>query len=476
MKRRSLSSVLARLIWLCMVPLVLLAAWLSWSHLQDREVRHLQEADNLARNFATTMDHSLDAKLRALNILALSPLADDPHLWPALYREAQGFRASFDTHVIFADEQRQMLFNTRLPYGAALPHLPIPRGRSAVPIALKTGKPQIGDIVQGPGANLPLVLIVVPVVREDKPTRLMLSLLEIKQIQHRIEQIVLPKDWSVALQDSTGADIARRSPSGFDSRRDVDADHRFVIPLKQSPWSVVLEIPRSTHAAMHLKAMVYLGATLLMAILLGLVGGMLFSRRFAGQVRALAQARKVNAVDTMVFDITELAEARHALDEAQFGLQESRERLQLLIDHAPVALALFDSDMRYLALSLRWREDFELGDQEVLGRSHYEVFPNLLEEWKDGYRRGLAGEVVRCPDGEPWVRSDGQLIWNRWEVLPWYRADGGIAGIVIFVENITESKLAEQKLELALEEQKTGRLAALNLMDDARAAQLAAET
>ena len=43
---RPLSAVLARLIWLCMAPMVLLAVWLSWRHLDDLDEQQQREARN----------------------------------------------------------------------------------------------------------------------------------------------------------------------------------------------------------------------------------------------------------------------------------------------------------------------------------------------------------------------------------------------------------------------------------------------
>jgi PAS domain-containing protein len=56
--------------------------------------------------------------------------------------------------------------------------------------------------------------------------------------------------------------------------------------------------------------------------------------------------------------------------------------LRLFIDHAPAALAMFDREMRYIATSLRWMEDFELGPEPVNGKLHYEIFPGIPERWK----------------------------------------------------------------------------------------------
>ncbi len=159
---------------------------------------------------------------------------------------------------------------------------------------------------------------------------------------------------------------------------------------------------------------------------------------------------------------------------AEAVLGTSQQQLQLLIDHAPVALALFDREMRYLAANRKWHAFFGLGDRDVIGYVHYDIFPDLPEAWKAAHRRGLAGEVVGA-DCEPFYRPDGATVWTRWEVRPWPAADGGIGGIVIFAEDVTDHAEAERALAVAVEEQKAGRLAALNLMDDAQSAQHEAE-
>jgi PAS domain S-box-containing protein len=142
-------------------------------------------------------------------------------------------------------------------------------------------------------------------------------------------------------------------------------------------------------------------------------------------------------------------------------LQAREELLKIFVKHVPAAVAMLDRDMRYIQVSDRWCSDYGVDSSQVVGRSHYDIFPDLPRHWKEVHSRGLAGETIRA-DEDPWYRESG-TTWLRWEIRPWQsRSDGAPGGILIFTEDITRRKQMEealstvsQKLIEAHEEERT---------------------
>jgi PAS domain S-box-containing protein len=127
------------------------------------------------------------------------------------------------------------------------------------------------------------------------------------------------------------------------------------------------------------------------------------------------------------------------------ALQEREEQLRLYAVHSPAAIAMLDRDMKYLVVSQRWMEVYRLEEKSIIGRSHYEIFPEISERWKKIHQRCLAGAVEKG-DEEAFLRADGNTNWIRWEVRPWREADGSIGGIIIFSEDVSERKEAREKI------------------------------
>ena len=166
-----------------------------------------------------------------------------------------------------------------------------------------------------------------------------------------------------------------------------------------------------------------------------------FSHNTGKHYETFAYSPSRGKFSLLIRDITErkLAERK---------LSESEQRLRLFFENAPAALAMFDDRMRYLYASRRWMADYGLGERDLRGMSHYDVFPEVPEAWKGAHRRGLAGEVVK-QEGECFERADGSKQWLRWEIRPWHDIAGKVGGIVISTEDISEQKEAEERLLLA---------------------------
>ncbi|MEG4347434.1 PAS domain S-box protein [Microcoleus sp. A003_D6] len=130
---------------------------------------------------------------------------------------------------------------------------------------------------------------------------------------------------------------------------------------------------------------------------------------------------------------------------AEATVFESKERFQRLVERSADSVAMVDCEMRYLSVSRRWETDCGFGGGEVIGRSHWELFPNLPEYWQQNARACLAG-VLEYSEFVVW-RSTGSVAGQiggavgtsvKWVFRPWKNSSGAIGGLILFASEIAE--------------------------------------
>ena len=142
-----------------------------------------------------------------------------------------------------------------------------------------------------------------------------------------------------------------------------------------------------------------------------------------------------------------IAQMLHALrGEEQRRLAEqrtlrTRAQLETFIAFTPASVAMLDEDLRLLAYSERWRKDFSLPFGDLHGELLYDLLPETPVRWRECYDRALHGEV-ESEEADPYISTDGNVRWFHWEVRPWREDSDRVGGVVMFYEDVTETKRA----------------------------------
>jgi PAS domain S-box-containing protein len=152
---------------------------------------------------------------------------------------------------------------------------------------------------------------------------------------------------------------------------------------------------------------------------------------------------KIIKVQGSFQDITERKQAEERL-------AHSQKLMQYIIEHTNSAVAVHDRNMHYIYVSQRYLDDYKVNENDIIGKHHYDVFPDLPQKWRDVHQKALAGKISKA-DRDPYFRDDGTIEWTRWECRPWYEENGSIGGIIVYTEVITDWINAQEKLRLSHE-------------------------
>jgi len=130
----------------------------------------------------------------------------------------------------------------------------------------------------------------------------------------------------------------------------------------------------------------------------------------------------------------------------QEAVSHSHDLMQYIIHHNQSAIAVHDKDLRYIFVSQKYIDEYDVKDSDIIGKHHYDVFPDLPQKWRDVHQRVLKGEVISA-DRDIYIRQNGMHDWTRWECRPWYEKDGSIGGIIVYTEIITKHIQREIEIE-----------------------------
>lgn len=130
----------------------------------------------------------------------------------------------------------------------------------------------------------------------------------------------------------------------------------------------------------------------------------------------------------------------------QQDLINEKSRLRAFVQHAPAAVAMLDTDMRYITASNQWKKDYQLEKLDIVGKSYYDVFPQIDEAGQTRLIRAMNGTIERKEEDVVRLPGDTEDRYVTWEFRPWYLHGGEVGGVMLFTQDITS--LVRQREEL----------------------------
>jgi PAS domain S-box-containing protein len=161
------------------------------------------------------------------------------------------------------------------------------------------------------------------------------------------------------------------------------------------------------------------------------------------------RAGGLHALKGISQNVTDVALTR---DAAVYGERQARK----LVEEAPFAVALYDRDLRLQVVSPRFLEIFQATEDQVIGRTLHDLTYSARHRFVSAVERALAGETVLRREDQ--LRDGlGQTHTLRWEARPWRDADGEIAGVITYMDDVTalsearrEARANARRLRVAL--------------------------
>jgi PAS domain S-box-containing protein len=474
-----LRTFLLAVVSLTLVPLLGVAGIAIWWSHQDERRAMEQALLYHARSLTVAVDREVETSLAALNALATSSDLDPPDL-RRFYEQARLVRQAYRRWLTVAlvDPSGQQVLNLLRPLGSPLPSL---AGLETFQRTLRTGEPQVSDLVMGPTAGRWVIAVTLPLLRDGKIRHVLVAVMtpesfaSVLAAAHiadgTVGTIVDRKGNVVATTQGQEQQVGKPAPAGFAARAREHEEAVFTGPTlegssaytafsraSRSQFTVGVAVPSEQLEGPLRRSLWLLSAGAVGAFVLSLGLAQLAGRRLAGNLRRLTSAfRAFSRGETVPelpdFRLAELSGVKGALGEAMAllqtrtaELQESEQRHRTMFERNPAGMCQTVTDGRIVACNEAFARilGFERpADVLAANVGQFYAQPKEREQLLDRVKaEGTAVNVEL-----QFRRRDGRLIWVLANVI---RGSGPPrADFETTLIDITEQKAADELRSIA---------------------------
>jgi PAS domain S-box-containing protein len=463
-------------------PLVLFGAY-AGVRLADAQLDQIrEELMSDARILSADVDREIVGEIEMLMGLAGSPSLRQGEFAEFQRQAEAALTLRQSGNITLVDGNMRQLVNTAVTFGTSLPKIPVPE---PVERALATGKPQVTGLFTDPVTKQPVYGVILPVLIGGENRYALVRSPSQQALTRVVAENELPPGRQAVVSDAAHRIVARHDttirelPPAQRHRAGADGVSEF-IDSKERPslgaytWS---ELTGWETAVWSSKAVLEaplwalwrtLGWMALLAFTLVVVSALWLGRLIGGSVGHAARTAiawgeggplslngtPVAEVNTLMAELRDAAARRQT---AEGLLRDSEQRLRFALNAAQLGWWQYDPLVRVVSGDPRFREIFDLADQEVaMDEIMKRVFPDDARRVRAAFEAALDTAISK-PLAITFriERRDGKDRWLEAHGLAFFQGDGRerrAVRIVGTIADITERKENAEKAHLLTRE------------------------
>ncbi|CAM4130506.1 PAS domain-containing protein [Zobellia roscoffensis] len=115
-----------------------------------------------------------------------------------------------------------------------------------------------------------------------------------------------------------------------------------------------------------------------------------------------------------------------------------------LIKDSPSAVAILDTQLRFAGNSKIWLDNFCHDHKSITGKNYFDVIPSTPKKLRSTFKECLEKGSKNLSNGEKFIYPNGKIQWLKWKINAWTDANEEIGGLIVLLEDVTETRQREE--------------------------------